>query len=209
LESPFSSVIGDPFTFAAGMVWSSHLDYNLDGEIAMMLDESDDIGLLLGLAWITYTDLLTRRLAARGFPEVKAPDGALFRLLHHHDGLTVNQIASLLEVSKQAASQSIDSMEQRGFATREKSDTDRRERIVRLTDRGKAARNEAIQVARQVETELTDAIGVRAVHGLLTAMRGLVDTYASDGSELVRAASQLRQTKGKTKVERTPGPIPA
>jgi DNA-binding MarR family transcriptional regulator len=156
-----------------------------------MIDKSDDVGLLLGVSWIVYTDHLGDRLVKAGFPDVKSPDGVMFRLLHHRGGLTINQIAEFFQVTKQAASQTVDSLEQRGYAVREVSERDGRERIVRLTPRGERARAHAVTVAREVERDLREAVGNRAYESLVKTLRELVRQHEDGASPLVAAAREL------------------
>jgi DNA-binding MarR family transcriptional regulator len=156
-----------------------------------MIDQSsDDLGLLLGLAWVAYTDALHHRLTEKGFGDIRSPDGVLFRLLHHRKSMTVMEIAELLGVTKQAASQAVDLLEQRGYASRAQSPTDRRERLVSLTKQGAAARRAAIAIAGETERSLRTAIGTTSYEGFVAALHQLI-VQEDDVSSLVSAAREM------------------
>ncbi len=159
----------------------------LGGDVAQQ-----DIGLLLGLAWDCYRQVLRRRLADAGFPDIRPPDGDLFRMLYHSGGLTASQIAQFLGVTRQAASKTIDSLQARGYAARERRvGGDGRERLVRLTDRGLAVRSAAIAFATEIEAQLRQAAGAQVVDDLRLGLDAIVETAASDPAPLLRALRSL------------------
>jgi DNA-binding MarR family transcriptional regulator len=151
-----------------------------------------DIGLLLGLAWDSYRQVLRSRLADAGFADIRPPDGDLFRMLYHSGGLTGSQIAQFLGVTRQAASKTIDSLERRGYAARERRvGGDGRERLVRLTDRGLAVRGAAIAIGDEIEADLRKATGGQVVDDLLLGLEAIVETGAGDPAPLLRALRSL------------------
>jgi DNA-binding MarR family transcriptional regulator len=106
----------------------------------------------------------------RGFNDLREIDATLLRYLHHAGGATITELARLLHVTKQAMSQHVASFVVRGYGTRERSPQDGRERVVQLTDRGRAARRAAIEFADLVETELIETVGASAVRGFRRAL---------------------------------------
>jgi DNA-binding MarR family transcriptional regulator len=156
--------------------------------------DQQDIGLLLGLAWDSYRQVLRRRLADAGFADIRPPDGDLFRMLYHAGGLTASQIAQFLGVTRQAASKTIDSLERRGYAARERRvGGDGRERLVRLTDRGRAVRSAAIAIGDEIEAELRRTVGAQVVDDLHLGLDAIVESGALDPVPLLRA---LRSFEG-------------
>jgi DNA-binding MarR family transcriptional regulator len=153
-----------------------------------------DIGLLLGLAWDSYRQVLRRRLAEAGFNDLRPTDGDLFRMLYHTGGMTATQIAQLLGVTRQAASKAIDSLQRRGYAVRERpAGGDGRERLVRLTQRGHDIRAAAIAIGDDLEAELRRTTGAAVIGQMRSGLGAIVDASASDPAPLLRALRALER----------------
>lgn len=149
-------------------------------------DDERDLGLEFWLAFGAYRASLVRGLAERGFGDLRETDATLLRYLDHSGGATVTELARLLGVTKQAASQHVRSFVAQGYGVSEPSPDDRRERVVRLTARGRAARAAAIDFADSVEAELVAAVGPAAVRGLRRTLAHVVDSRLADAPEAVR-----------------------
>lgn len=93
---------------------------------------------LLRAARGTYAQAIRVRLAAAGFDDM--PRNGLYVLggMASHGGSAGGLIREL-EVTKQAASQLIDTLVLRGYLNREVNPADRRRMTIELTDRGRAA----------------------------------------------------------------------
>lgn len=150
-----------------------------------------DIGLEFWLAFGAYRAALVRGLAARGFDDLRETDATLLRYLAHRDGATVTELARLLEVSKQAASQHVRSFVGRGYGVLERSESDGREKVVRLTARGRRARSAAIAFADTVERDLVEAVGPTAVRGFRRTMAHLLAAQLAGASEAVRVGVEM------------------
>ena len=151
-----------------------------------------DLGLEFWLAYGIYRQALVRALAERGFADLRESDATLLRYLHHVDGATVTELARLLQVTKQAMSQQVATFVARGYGARERSPADGRERVVRLTDRGHAARAAAIEFADSVESELVETVGPAVVRGFRRALAGFVNPRLADAPEAVRIGATMR-----------------
>jgi DNA-binding MarR family transcriptional regulator len=137
--------------------------------------EGPDLGILLAIAYRCLIDELAARLSAAGFPNIRPPDGYMFRALQG-EGRTSTELADLLDISKQATLKIIDSLEERGFVARHPVADDRRAKIVRLTERGLLAMQTAIQINRQIEAEFIAQIGAEDVGTLRAALTSFVET---------------------------------
>jgi DNA-binding MarR family transcriptional regulator len=112
-------------------------------------DHSEGIDRRAVAGQLMYLQGLLRRLLAQG-PAGQAPwadpsrgQGRVLALLRLTPEVTQKDIGYLLGLSKQAAGELLGKLQQRGFIEREQSATDRRVVIVRLTDAGRAAANDA------------------------------------------------------------------
>ncbi len=169
---------------------STSLDHQ-PGEPVRREPGTRDLGLAFWLAYQTYQLELGRGLEAAGYPDLRAADASLLRYLHDRDGATVTELTGLLDISKQAVSQQVASFVQRGYGMRAASPDDGREKLIRLTERGRGARAAAIGFADEIEAELQAALGADAVAGMRAVIDHLVATRLDQASDLIRASVAL------------------
>src|SRR5215471_14233994 len=99
-------------------------------------DDARDLGLLMAVGFNAYVDALHHQLVGEGH-EVRSPyDGYLFRVLHDEGSATVSELGRILGVTKQAASQAVQSLQRRGLVVVEADGSDARRRLVRLSADG-------------------------------------------------------------------------
>jgi DNA-binding MarR family transcriptional regulator len=89
----------------------------------------------------------------------------------------LTELAELLGVSKQAAIKVVDEMQARGFLTREPDPTDRRVKVLRLTDKAHAVRRTALAASRRLERELRRRLGDAEVDAMRQALLELLATH--------------------------------
>jgi DNA-binding MarR family transcriptional regulator len=146
-----------------------------------------DLGILLAITYRLFIDELTARLATAGYPDLRPPDGYMFRALQS-EGRTITQLAEQLRISKQAALKIVDDMEGRGLVARHAVADDRRLKLIRLTDRGRRAMETAIRINRQIESEFAAQIGQETATTMRTALRLFVDTHGGRDDARARRA---------------------
>jgi len=99
-------------------------------------------------------------LAHRGFDDVRPAHGFAFVRISA-GGTTTGELAVHLGITKQAASQLVEQLVQRGYLTREEDPRDARARVLRLTERGRgctaAARAAAIETVEAWRGQLEPA----------------------------------------------------
>jgi DNA-binding MarR family transcriptional regulator len=123
--------------------------------------------------------------AAAGFADLGRSDGFVFRSLMIRP-MTVSELASHLEITKQGAAQIIDDMERRGYVERQPDPVDKRARLVRLSGRGQRALANARRFHGHYERRLADAHGEEAV-ATLRAMLGAIAGTAQSVDPRLRA----------------------
>jgi len=117
-----------------------------------------DLVTLLSLALGRLTDELGAELAAAGFGGLRPAHGyALSRL--SFGGATGVQVAEHLGITKQSAGQLVDELERAGYARREPHPTDRRGKLVVLTDRGWEAVRAAQRALAAIDARLAERLG--------------------------------------------------
>lgn len=127
---------------------------------------------LLRAARGAYARAIVARLSEAGFDDI--PRNAPYVLGGMANrGASVGDLIRELDVSKQAASQLIDTLVVRGYLVREISETDRRRLTIGLTDRGMAAAAAVRAGVADVDDQLSEMCGPRQIAGLRAALEAL------------------------------------
>jgi DNA-binding MarR family transcriptional regulator len=88
-------------------------------------------------------------------------------------GASAADLIRELEVSKQAASQLIDTLVLRGYLSREVNSEDRRRLTISLTERGLAAASAVRAGVADVDRQLAELCGPRQIAGLRAGLEAL------------------------------------
>ncbi len=131
--------------------------------------------LLLGAA-TALVDGINAGVRARGFTDLRPAHGFAFVRLTP-DGATVNELADHLGVTKQAASQMVDDLVQKGYVDRRTHPVDARARLIVLTDKGWACTRAADAAAEETLRPWAAAIGPQR----LAALRADLGRLATPG----------------------------
>ncbi|EWC62591.1 Transcriptional regulator, MarR family [Actinokineospora spheciospongiae] len=134
-----------------------------------------EIPALLAMAFRTVMDQVHESLAAEGFDDVRPAHGFVFQYLSQRAaGATAVELGGHLGVTKQAAVQLVDELEQRGYVERGPHPTDRRSRMVVLAPRGWACVASVVRRWGEVEARWGDLIGADRVEHLRADLRRIV-----------------------------------
>jgi DNA-binding MarR family transcriptional regulator len=136
---------------------------------------------LLNLAFAALIEDLHARLASRGWPAMRPAYGYVLVSAQSPEPCRVTDLARVLGVTKQAASQVVDAMAELDYVRREPDPSDARARVVVLTARGRRLLAVVEEVYRELEGEWAALIGVAAVERLRA---DLLTVIASRPSEL-------------------------
>lgn len=137
-----------------------------------------DLGILVLLAYQSFVRQLHADLAAQGFDDLGGSDGVVMRVLSSGPR-TVSELACLLEVTPQAAAQTVDGMERRGFVVRRPDPRDGRARLVELSDRGR----ESIGAARAFHRDFEDALVRRHGRDTIDRFRDVLSGMAEQAPD--------------------------
>lgn len=138
--------------------------------------------LLFKVARLVNERAMTRIEAEHGMPLMKA---AYASLLPHLDfeGVRVVDLARKLGISKQAVSQTLAELVERGVVEFVPDPEDGRAKRARLTKAGAEAIGHGLSVLRQVEAELAEVIGTSSLATLHGTLLRLETALTDDGSE--------------------------
>lgn len=138
---------------------------------------------LLSEARRTYGSAIRRALAAAGFDDMPRAGARVVGGIARGGGTPMREVALMHAVSKQAASQLVDTLAARGYVLRVPDEDDRRRLSVSLTERGVAAAAEIRRAVDAVDAALEHAVGAREVVRLRAALSALVELRHETGEE--------------------------
>jgi DNA-binding MarR family transcriptional regulator len=145
--------------------------------------EQLDLGYLALFLGMRVNELTLEAIHAAGFTGLRHAHGFVFQHLLG-EARSISELATLLEVTQQAASKTVAELKQLGFVE-ETPSADARVRRVRLSARGQAAVEEGRAVRAKLEQGFERSYGKRAVE---EARQLLAQVLASlGGAEAVRS----------------------
>ncbi len=142
-----------------------------------MADESIDdvvIPALLRAARGAYGGAIRARLADGGYDDMPANGSFVLGGIVNHGG-SAAQLVRELGVSRQAASQLIDTLVLRGYLEREANTDDRRRMTITVTDRGRAAATAVRAGVTEVDAQLEEMLTPDEMKGLRAGLVALCD----------------------------------
>jgi DNA-binding MarR family transcriptional regulator len=145
-----------------------------------------DFAILLAATGRALADELGATMRAAGLT-VRPAFGFVIRAVAAEEP-TINRLAELLGVSKQAASRLADEVEAAGFVERFTNADDRRSRRLRLTAAGARVRARALETSERLERELAEVVGAQAVAGCRATLMALLARTGDVEDVLARRA---------------------
>lgn len=127
---------------------------------------------LLRAARGAYSAAINRRLGAEGIDDLPRNGPFVLGSLARWSASLADVIEGL-GVTKQAASQLIDTLVLRGYLTREVNAEDRRRMTIELTDRGRAAASAVRAAIEGVDAELATMVTTAELDGLRSGLAAL------------------------------------
>jgi len=136
---------------------------------------------LFAMAFRALIDGLHERLAERGYGDTRSSHGFVL-LAARGDGVTGVEVAQLLGVTKQAASKIVDGLCVDGYLRRTPHPTDRRARLLVLSEEGERFLATVEDIYAELEAEWAEAIGADRVETLRDDLERVL--RAGHGGEL-------------------------
>ena len=118
------------------------------------------IGALLRVPAQAIHRRLIEGLNASGFDELRLPHMVVFQF-PGPEGVSPGVLAERAGTSKQAMNQLLRSLEEYGYIARSDARDDRRQTVVRLTKRGRAAYQKILDILRDIEREWSAELGAK------------------------------------------------
>lgn len=121
-------------------------------------DHPENLAILLREPFRAGSELLHRRFAERGHPEIRPPHGNVMQFLDD-DGTRVGVLAERAQMTRQSMAELVAHLERLGYVERVPDPSDGRAMLVRATTRGKQLYAIAREVIAEIEAEWTKRLG--------------------------------------------------
>ncbi|WP_339315036.1 MarR family transcriptional regulator [Paenibacillus sp. FSL R10-2734] len=117
-----------------------------------------DLTSLLSLSFSTSINELHDRLRELGFGDIRPVHGFMFKCITP-DGATGIELAEFLGITKQAVSKMVDYLEKSGYVMRKDHPTDKRGKIIVLSERGWLVVKAKENILTEMEQRWIEIIG--------------------------------------------------
>lgn len=135
-------------------------------------------------AYTVLDNLVIPRLARHGHGAVRRAHSAVFEHVDD-DGTTVSTLAQRARMTKQAMAELVQGLELHGYVVRVPDPSDRRSKLVRLTDRGRDVIAIAQSFIPEAERHIAETIGAERLEALRRDLRAVrAATLEKYGDEL-------------------------
>jgi DNA-binding MarR family transcriptional regulator len=118
----------------------------------------ENLAILLREPFRAGTEVLHRRFAERGHPDIRPPHGNVMQFLDDA-GTRVSVLAERAQITKQSMAELVAHLERLGYVERVPDPSDRRAKLVRATPRGKQLYAIARDVVAEIEADWTKRLG--------------------------------------------------
>ncbi|VDG98954.1 Salmolysin [Lysinibacillus sphaericus] len=117
-----------------------------------------DLTSLLSLSYNSTINELHEKLSELGFDDIRPAHGFMFKCIIPN-GATGIEISEYLGITKQAVSKMVDFLENSGYVMRQTHPTDKRGKIIVLTERGWLVVKAKEEILTEIEGRWSEKIG--------------------------------------------------
>jgi len=127
---------------------------------------------LLSIAFDDFCEEVERRLADTSYNDLRISHGCVFGNIDP-DGSRLTDLAERARMTKQSVGEVTSDLEQRGYVERVADPSDGRAKIIRLTERGRAAQALGVGLIDELEQEWGERFGAERVAALREALEAI------------------------------------
>jgi DNA-binding MarR family transcriptional regulator len=138
----------------------------------------EDLRQGIELLFFAYRDFTARADAFLAGQHFGRAHHRVIYFVGRHPGLTVSQLLEILAITKQSLSRVLSQLVREGYVLQKPGTSDRRQRLLHLTDKGRALERDLTSEQRvRIAAAYKDA-GAVAVEGFRKVMLGIMDAAA-------------------------------
>jgi DNA-binding MarR family transcriptional regulator len=127
---------------------------------------------LLGNAFDAFAEEMTRRVARTPYSDIRITHGCVFGNIEP-EGSRLTYLAERANMTKQSVGEVTTELERRGYVERVPDPNDGRAKIIRLTERGRAAQALGLGIIDEIEQEWAERYGADRVAALRDALEAV------------------------------------
>jgi DNA-binding MarR family transcriptional regulator len=127
---------------------------------------------LLQNGFDAFAEEMTRRVAETPYSDIRITHGCVFGNIDP-DGSRLTDLAERANMTKQSVGEVTTELERRGYLERVPDPGDGRAKIIRLTERGRAAQALGFQMIDEIEQEWAERFGAERVAALRDALEAI------------------------------------
>ena len=143
-------------------------------------EEERSLGALLRVPYQVLSDRVYGHLAGNGFADIRPAHSAVFRHILT-DGSRTTELAEKAQMTKQSMGYLVEYLREHGYVEMYDDPEDGRAKRVRLTARGVAVQQAALEMSRRVEQDFAGVIGAGAMRRLRSLLEELNAGLAGAG----------------------------
>ena len=137
-----------------------------------------------------YADF-RKSLEETPYTDIRPTHGCVFRFVHG-DGMRLTELASRAGLTKQSVGEIVDDLTGRGYIERFPDPTDKRAKLIRLTEKGLDAQRIGFSKFAKLEEDWSEAFGADRIAALRSLLEEIALAKAPDGvPELAGPAAAL------------------
>ena len=128
--------------------------------------------------------IFARMLKEHGVEEINPAQGRIMFVLWRQDGLPISDLARRTQLGKSTLTSMLDRLERAGWLKREPSSRDRREIIIRRTEKDKALEKLYVQVSEKMTDVWYDGFGGQDIDRLEADLQKILENLSRFEAEL-------------------------
>jgi DNA-binding MarR family transcriptional regulator len=132
---------------------------------------------LLNVAFDGFCEEVERRVADTPYNDIRISHGCVFGNIDP-EGTRLTDLAERARMTKQSVGEVTSDLEQRGYVERVPDPSDGRAKIIRLTERGRAAQALGVGLIDEIEQEWAERFGAEHVAALREALEAITGERA-------------------------------
>ena len=148
---------------------------DLKGGANPLFLREEDLRQGMELLFFAYRDFIAepdRILARFGFG--RAHHRVIY-FVGRNPGMTVSELLEILGITKQSLSRVLGQLVREGYVEQRKGDRDRRQRLLELTDKGRALERQLSDTQLRLVAHAYKTAGAESVEGFRRVLRNLID----------------------------------